>query len=69
MNIKDYQMEPKKPLTFEEWKGNIAPRWSDDQSKALTRLYNIDAKKEFDEMLQREYAEYCSNLNGDWLLK
>jgi hypothetical protein len=69
MNIKDYQMEPKKPLTFEEWKGNIAPRWSDEQTKALNRLHKIDTKKEFDEMLQQEYAEYCSNLNGNWLLK
>ena len=27
MNIKDYQMEPKKPLSFDEWKGNIAPQY------------------------------------------
>jgi hypothetical protein len=29
----------------------------------------VDYQKEFDEMLQREYAEYCDNLNGNWLLR
>lgn len=68
MDIKNYQMLPEKPLSFEEWKGNLAPMWSDDGMKALQRLHNIDAQKEFEEMLKREYAEYLSNLNGSWLL-
>lgn len=69
MDIKDYQMEPVKPLSFEEWKGNKAPMWSDESMKSLDRLHKIDAKKEFDEMLQREYQEYLDNLNGNWLLR
>ena len=69
MNPKDYQMEIKKPLSFEEWKGNIAPQYSGEKLKAFDRLHNLDYKKEFEEMLQREYAEYCDNLNGNWLLR
>jgi hypothetical protein len=69
MNIKDYQMEPKKPLSFEEWKGNIAPVYSGDKLKAFDRLHSVDYEKEFNAMLKSEYAEYLSNLNGDWLLK
>jgi hypothetical protein len=57
-----------KPLTFEEWKGSLAPKWSDEQQKSLTRLHNIDSKKEFDDMLKREYQEYLSDFNGSWLL-
>ena len=68
MDIKNYQMLPEKPLSFEEWKSDLAPMWSDDGMKALQRLHNIDAQKEFEEMLKREYAEYLSNLNGSWLL-
>jgi len=62
-------MEDKKPLSFEEWKGNLAPMWSEEQAQALQRLHNIDAKVEFDKMLKREYQEYCDNLTGGWLLK
>lgn len=68
MDIKDYQQKPIKPLSFEEWKGNLAPQYSDTTLQAMQRLHNIDAKKEFDDMLQREYQEYLSNLNGNWLL-
>ena len=68
MDIKNYQQKPVKPLSFEEWKGNMAPTWSDEQAKSMQRLHGIDTKKEFDEMLKREYNEYCSNLNGNWLL-
>lgn len=57
-----------KPLSFEEWKGNMAPSFSDDMMKAMDRLHGIDYKKEFEEMLKREYAEYVSNFNGNWLL-
>jgi hypothetical protein len=69
MDIKNYQQVPKKPLTFEEWKGSIGPQWSDEQQKSLTRLHSIDSKKEFDDMLKREYNEYLDNLNGNWLLR
>ena len=69
MDLKDYNKDPIKPLSFEEWKGNMAPSYSDEHLKSMQRLHNIDAKKEFDDMLQREYQEYLDNLNGGWLLK
>lgn len=69
MDIKNYQQKPVKPLSFEEWKGNMAPQFSDEKMQSFNRLHNVDYKKEFDEMLQREYNEYLSNLNGNWLLK
>ena len=69
MNIKDYQMEPKKPLSFDEWKGNVAPQFQGEKLKSYNRLHNLNYEKEFNEMLQTEYAEYLSNLNGDWLLR
>jgi hypothetical protein len=69
MNIKDYQQPPKTPLSFEEWKGNIAPQYQGEKLKAYDRLHNVDYEKEFNAMLKSEYAEYLSNLNGDWLLK
>ena len=69
MDIKDYQQKPVKPLSFEEWKGNLAPHFSDEVMKSLKNLHNIDYQKEFDFMLQREYQEYLDNLNGNWLLK
>lgn len=68
MDPKNYQMKIQKPLSFEEWKGNLAPQYSDETMKSMERLHNIDYKKEFEEMLKREYNEYCSNLNGNWLL-
>ena len=46
----------------------MAPSFGDEQIKSLKRLHDIDYQKEFDEMLKREYNEYCSNLNGNWLL-
>jgi inosine/xanthosine triphosphate pyrophosphatase family protein len=69
MNLKDYQQPPKTPLSFEEWKGSIAPQYSGDKLKAYDRLYSVDYEKEFNEMLKSEYAEYCDNLNGNWLLR
>jgi hypothetical protein len=68
MDIKDYQIKPEKPLSFEEWKGNRAPQFSEETIQSLTRLHKIDYKKEFDDMLRNEYNEYLSNLNGSWLL-
>lgn len=69
MDIKDYQQTPQKPLTFEEWKGNLAPQFSDEVMKSLKSLHDIDYEKEFDFMLKREYNEYLENLNGNWLLR
>jgi hypothetical protein len=69
MDIKNYQQPAKKPMTFEEWKGDLAPQWSDEQAKSLSRLHNIDSKKQFEDMLKREYQEYLDNLNGNWLLR
>jgi hypothetical protein len=68
MDIKNYQKLPEKTLTFEDWKGSMAPQFSDEMMKSMDRLHNIDYKKDFDEMLKREYQEYLSNLNGNWLL-
>ena len=68
MNPIDYQQQPVVPLTFEEWKGNVAPQFSDITMKSLQRLHGVDYQKEFEEMLKREYNEYKSNLNGNWLL-
>ena len=68
MDIKDYQKTPEKAKTFEEWKGELAPQFSDEMIKSMKRLHDIDYQKEFDEMLKREYNEYLSNLNGSWLL-
>ena len=68
MDPKNYQMKLEKPLSFEEWKGNLAPQYSDETMKSMERLHKLDYKKEFEEMLKREYNEYCSNLNGNWLL-
>jgi len=56
------------PLTFEEWKGDLAPSFDDKMITSMQRLHGIDYKKEFEEMLQREYQEYLSNFNGNWLL-
>jgi hypothetical protein len=58
-----------KPLTFEEWRGSLAPTMSDEMMKSIERLHNIDSKKEFDDMLKREYNEYLDNFNGNWLLR
>lgn len=69
MDIKNYQQKPITPLSFDEWKGNRAPSYSDEMSKSMERLHKIDTKKEFDEMLKVEYNEYLSNLNGNWLLR
>ncbi len=57
------------PMTFEEWKGNMAMPYSEESVKSLERLHKIEAQKEFDSMLQREYNEYLDNFNGNWLLK
>ncbi len=69
MDIKDYQKMPEKALTFEEWKGSVAPPVDDEFMKSVQRMHGVDYKKEFDEMLRKEYEEYLDNLNGSWLLK
>jgi hypothetical protein len=68
MNPKDYQMPIKKPISFEEWKADKAPQFNDELVKSMERMHGIDYKKEYDEMLKREYQEYVSDLNGSWLL-
>lgn len=68
MDIKNYQQKPEKPLTFEEWKGNRAPQFSEETMKSLERLHKINYQDEFDKMLREEYNEYLSNINGNWLL-
>jgi hypothetical protein len=68
MNPKDYQMPLEKPLSFEEWKADKAPQFNDQLVKSMERMHGIDYKKEYDEMLKREYQEYVSDLNGSWLL-
>lgn len=68
MNEKDYLMTPVVPMSFEDWKGSVAPQFTEDTMKALKRLHDVDYEKEFEQMLRREYAEYKSNLNGNWLL-
>ena len=69
MDIKNYQKIPEIPLTFEEWKADLAPSFDDEKIKSMNRMHGIDYKKEFEQMLQREYQEYLDNLNGNWLLK
>ena len=69
MDIKNYQKTPEKALTFEEWKGQMAPQFSDTTMQALKRMHNINYQEEFDKMLKNEYNEYLSNINGNWLLK
>jgi len=69
MDIKNYQQLPETALTFEEWKGSMAPSFDDERYKAMQRMHGFDSKKEFDDMLKREYEEYLDNLNGSWLLK
>jgi len=55
-------------LSFEEWRADKAPQFNDELLKSMERMHNIDYKKEYEDMLKREYNEYLSNLNGNWLL-
>lgn len=68
MDIKNYQKPPETKMSFEEWKADKAPQFDDQLIKSMERMHGIDYKKEYEEMLKREYAEYVSNLNGNWLL-
>ena len=58
-----------KPLTFEEWKGSIAPSFNDEYIKSFKRLHELDYKEEFENMLRTEYQNYVDDFNGNWLLK
>jgi predicted house-cleaning noncanonical NTP pyrophosphatase (MazG superfamily) len=40
----------------------------DDKISAMSRMHDIDYKKQWEETLKNEYQEYLSNLNGNWLL-
>jgi len=68
MNPKNYQMPIEQKLSFEEWRADKAPQFNDELMKSMERMHNIDYKKEYEDMLKREYNEYLSNLNGNWLL-
>jgi hypothetical protein len=57
-----------KPLTFEQWKADLAPPKNDDLTKSLERLHQLDYNKEYEQMLKREYQEYLADFNGSWLL-
>jgi hypothetical protein len=57
-----------KPLSFDDWKASIAPSFNDEMLKSLNRLHEVDYRKEFNEMLDREYKEYLADFNGNWLL-
>jgi len=57
-----------KPLTFEEWKADLAPPKDDNLIKAMHRLHQLDYTKEYEEMLKREYQEYLSDFGGRWLI-
>jgi hypothetical protein len=68
MDIKDYHKTIEPKLSFEEWKSTLAPSMPDDKISAMSRLHEIDYKEQWQLTLEREYAEYLSNLNGNWLL-
>jgi hypothetical protein len=57
-----------KPLTFEQWKADLAPPKNDDLTKSLEPLHQLDYNKEYEQMLKREYQEYLGDFNGSWLL-
>jgi len=57
-----------KPLTYEQWKADLAPPKNDDLTKSLERLHQLDYNKEYEQMLKREYQEYLGDFNGSWLL-
>ena len=69
MDLKNYNKQPEKALSFDDWKANLAPSFSDEHMKSMNRLHKIDYQSEFDRMLRREYNEYLDNLNGNWLLR
>jgi hypothetical protein len=68
MDLKNYHKEIEPKLSFEEWKANLAPSMPEDKISAMSRLHEIDYKEQWQLTLEREYAEYLSNLNGNWLL-
>lgn len=68
MDIKDYHKEIEQKLSFDEWKANLAPSMPEDKISAMARLHEIDYKQQWQLTLEREYEEYLSNLNGNWLL-
>lgn len=68
MDPKDYHKEIETAMTYDEWKGALAPSFDDNMMTAMKRLHDYDYKERFEEMLKREYQEYLGNLNGNWLL-
>ena len=68
MDLRNYHREIEQPMSFEEWRGSIAPQMRDEIVQMIDRLHEIDYKKQWDDILKLEYQEYLSNLNGNWLL-
>lgn len=68
MEAKDYHKTREEKLSFEQWRADLAPQMPQDQVDAYNRLHNYDYNTEWETMLRNEYAEYLSNLNGNWLL-
>lgn len=68
MDIKDYHKTIEPKLSFDEWHANLAPAMPEDKITALSRLHELDYKAQWQLTLEHEYAEYLSNLNGNWLL-
>lgn len=68
MDIKDYHKTIEPKLSYNEWKANLAPAMPEDKISALSRMHEIDYKAQWEATLKNEYAEYLSNLNGNWLL-
>ena len=68
MDYRDYHKEIQPKLSFEEWKSTLAPSMPDDKINAMSRMHDIDYKKQWEDTLKSEYQEYLSNLNGNWLL-
>lgn len=68
MDIKDYHKTIEPKLSFNEWKANLAPSMPEDKISAMSRLHEIDYMQQWQLTLEREYEEYLSNLNGNWLL-
>ena len=68
MDIKDYHKTIEPKLSFNEWKATLAPSMPEDKISAMSRLHEIDYMQQWQLTLEREYEEYLSNLNGNWLL-
>ena len=57
------------PISFDDWKSQNEMKYDDTLQTSMHRLHSIDMKKEYEELLKREYQEYLNDFNGNWLLK